>query len=56
MNFKPTVRHLPLLLLVVIIPGLLLVLFLAAGGWLTPQRLSAQSLVQSLQQNSGVHP
>lgn len=53
---KLTVRHLLLLLLVGGIPGVLLLLFLGAGGWLTPQRLSAQTLVQSLEQSSGVHP
>lgn len=38
-----------------VIPLLLVVLFLWAGGWLTPQRLSADKLVTVLQQSGGKH-
>lgn len=38
------------------IPLLLALLFLWAGGWLTPQRLSADKLVNTLQQGAGEKP
>lgn len=38
------------------IPLLLALLFLWAGGWLTPQRLSAEKLVNTLQQGPGEKP
>ena len=44
------------LLLVGMIPLIVSVLFLWAGGWLTPERLSADKLVGVLQQAGGEHP
>lgn len=38
------------------IPLALALLFLWAGGWLTPQRLSADKIVTVLQQSGGEHP
>ena len=38
------------------IPLALALLFLWAGGWLTPQRLSADKIVTALQQSGGEHP
>lgn len=38
------------------VPLVLIVLFLWGGGWLTPQRLSADKLVNVLQQAGGEHP
>jgi len=38
------------------LPALLMVLFAWAGGWLTPSQLSAKSLVEVIEQGSGVHP
>lgn len=44
------------LALIAATPLLLIVLFLWAGGWLTPQQLSANKLVAILQQSGGEHP
>jgi catalase len=44
------------LLLVGIVPAGVLVLFLWAGGWLTPARLTSDKLIDVLQQSSGEHP
>lgn len=44
------------LLLVGIIPLAVILLFLWAGGWLTPERLTSDKLVNVLQQSSGEHP
>ncbi|QKJ85660.1 catalase [Paramixta manurensis] len=44
------------LALVGAIPLALVLLLLWAGGWLTPQRLSANNLVAVLQQSGGEHP
>ena len=41
---------------VVTAPVLLLIGFLVAGGWLTPQRLTPQRLVDTLQDNAGIFP
>ena len=43
------------LALVGIIPLILFLLFLWTGGWLTPQRLTSDKLVDVLQQSGGVH-
>ncbi|HBR2126528.1 TPA: catalase family peroxidase [Klebsiella variicola] len=43
------------LALVGIIPLFLILLFLWAGGWLTPERLTSDKLVTVLQQSGGVH-
>jgi len=43
------------LALVGIIPLILFVLFLWAGGWLTPERLTSDKLVNVLQQSGGLH-
>lgn len=45
-----------LLLLVGGIPAVLLLLFVWAGGWLTPNRLTANTLIEVLEKNGGVHP
>ncbi|WP_336242643.1 catalase family peroxidase [Enterobacter cloacae] len=57
MNIKTQVNRQTLmrLALVGIIPLILLLLFLWAGGWLTPERLTSDKLVNVLQQSSGVH-
>ncbi|MFE4110186.1 catalase family peroxidase [Kosakonia sp. YIM B13611] len=44
------------LAVIALIPLVLIVLFLWGGGWLTPQRLSADKLVNVLQQAGGEHP
>lgn len=43
-------------LLIGLVPLVVLVLFLWAGGWLTPERLTADKLVSVLQQAGGEHP
>lgn len=43
------------LALVGIIPLILFVLFLWAVGWLTPERLTSDKLVNVLQQSGGLH-
>ncbi|ADU72882.1 catalase family peroxidase [Pantoea sp. At-9b] len=43
-------------LLIGLVPLVLLVLFLWAGGWLTPERLTSDKLVSVLQQAGGEHP
>jgi len=43
-------------ILIIAVPLLLTVLLLWTGGWLAPQRLSADKLITSLQQSGGVHP
>ena len=48
-----TRQRLVRLALVGLIPLLITVFFLWAGGWLTPQRLSADKLVDVLQQSGG---
>lgn len=44
------------LLGVIVIPLALTLLFLWAGGWLTPQRLTSDKLVSVLQKSGGEHP
>jgi len=44
------------LALVGVVPLALIIVFLWAGGWLAPQRLSADKLVTALQQSGGQHP
>ncbi|MDO6407034.1 catalase family peroxidase [Pantoea phytobeneficialis] len=44
------------LLLIGLVPLVILVLFLWAGGWLTPERLTSDKLVSVLQQAGGEHP
>ncbi|HAT23155.1 MAG TPA: catalase, partial [Pantoea septica] len=44
------------LALVGMVPLALIIVFLWAGGWLAPQRLSADKLVTALQQSGGEHP
>lgn len=44
------------LLLVAAVPLALILLFLWAGGWLTPQRLSADKMIVALEQTGGKHP
>lgn len=44
------------LVVIALVPLVLIVLFLWGGGWLTPQRLSADKLVNVLQQAGGEHP
>jgi len=51
-----TKRTLPLLALTGIIPLAITLLFLWAGGWLTPARLTSDKLVTLLEKSSGVHP
>lgn len=51
-----TKRTLPLLALTGIIPLAITLLFLWAGGWLTPARLTSDKLVTVLEKSSGVHP
>ncbi|OQP30708.1 catalase family peroxidase [Pantoea latae] len=51
-----TKRALPLLALTGIIPLAITLLFLWAGGWLTPARLTSDKLVTVLEKSSGVHP
>ncbi|WP_313571257.1 catalase family peroxidase [Pantoea piersonii] len=53
----PSLRHkLARLLLVAAVPLALILLFLWAGGWLAPQRLSADKLINVLEQSGGKHP
>ena len=42
--------------LVAAVPLALILLFLWAGGWLAPQRLSADKLIGALEQTGGKHP
>lgn len=44
------------LALVGLLPLLVMLLFLWGGGWLTPERLTSDKLVNVLQQSGGEHP
>lgn len=53
LSFRQTLAR---LLLIAAAPLALILLFLWAGGWLTPQRLSADRLTGALEQTGGKHP
>ncbi|WP_338464643.1 catalase family peroxidase [Franconibacter daqui] len=57
MNIKAHINKQTLvrLALVGIIPLILCLLFLWAGGWLTPERLTSDKLINVLQQSGGIH-
>lgn len=57
MNIKAHLNRQTLvrLALVGIIPLIIFLLFLWAGGWLTPERLTSDKLVNVLQQSGGIH-
>ncbi len=44
------------LALVGLLPLLVMLLFLWGGGWLTPERLTSDKLINALQQSGGEHP